>query len=61
MNKKQFKNIMISVHGDLWDAFTENCKANYKSASGVVRELVAEWNQKCEDKKEIKKQERSKN
>ena len=43
-NIRKTKNVMISVYKDIWDEFTNNCKKDYKTASGVIRELIIRWN-----------------
>jgi hypothetical protein len=49
MRKEKVKKVMISIYEPLWNEFIENCHNEYKTASGVIRELVTEWNERCED------------
>jgi len=39
---------MISVPPELWVSFQERCKKNYKTASGVIRELIINWSKENE-------------
>jgi len=44
----KFKKVMISVPQELWTSFQEECKKNYKTASGVIRELIINWSKENE-------------
>ncbi len=46
---------MISVYSEQWSEFQDNCSCRYKTASGVIRELILEWNKKCQKEREIQK------
>jgi hypothetical protein len=54
MKKLENKRVMISVYDSQWQEFRANCDAQYKTASGMVRELITEWNKKCQKQKEQK-------
>ena len=55
MKKERHKIIAISVYGSQWAEFRQNCSARYKTASGVVRELISEWNKMCSNDKKMGK------
>tara|TARA_Y100000310_G_scaffold325810_1_gene389870 strand:- start:1172 stop:1348 length:177 start_codon:yes stop_codon:yes gene_type:complete len=57
--KAKRKIVAISVYDSQWKEFQNNCATEFKSASGVIRELIAEWNIKCKQKE--RKMERGKN
>jgi predicted CopG family antitoxin len=50
--KHKSKKVMISVYDDIWSVFVKNCKNEYKSASGVIRELIMGWNNASKKRKE---------
>ena len=43
---------MISVYDSQWREFRANCTRRYKTASGVIRELIMEWNKQCKQKEQ---------
>jgi len=51
--KGKSKKVMISVYDSLWEEFVGNCSAQYKSASGVIRELIIKWNGECKNGQEV--------
>lgn len=51
MTKERCKKVMISVYEKPWAQFVTNCKCQYKTASGVIRELIIDWNRKNGEKK----------
>jgi len=46
MSTEKCKKVMISVYREPWEQFVKNCKKQYKTASGVIRELIIQWNDK---------------
>ena len=53
MKKKiKSKRVMISVYDSQWREFRANCTRRYKTASGVIRELIMEWNKQCKQKEQ---------
>lgn len=54
MRTKKCSRVTISVYEEQWTEFFDLCNEENKSASGVVRELVANW------VKERKREEREK-
>ena len=50
MKEKKCKRVMISVYEKPWNEFVKNCKNQYKTASGVIRELIIKWSEENGDK-----------
>ncbi len=53
MSVEKCKRYLITMQPKIWDKFKSDCEKDYKTASGVIRELIIRWG----NDKEIRKRE----